>query len=176
MNKRYLKLDRPEMDLLFEFQLRKLQMVDGLWFLNVEERFGTEQAIEINCAVWGEVGRKDGRRARTLLGVKGEGIPALRAALQKTFIAFADWEMKDVSDTHAVFRAKTCYPQKARVLKGKGVYDCRSTEQAYFSGYAQGIDTRLKVQCGFCPPEKYFDNLWCEWHFYFDEELSKLEK
>ena len=168
---RYLKLDRQELNLLFEFFLRKIQLVDGLWFSNIEDKFGTQQAIEFNCAVWGEVGRRDAQRARDLLGVTGEGIPPLIEALQKTFMAFADWDMEQVSDAHAIFRATTCYPQKARIEKGKGVYDCRSTEEAFFSGYAHGIDPRFVVRCGFCPPEKYYDDLWCEWHFYLRGNL-----
>lgn len=167
---RYLSLDREGLNRLFEFNLRKIQLVDGLWFLHVEDRFGTQQAIDSNCAVWAEVGRRDARRARDMLGVRGEGIPALIEALQKTFMAFADWEMEQVSPNHAIFRATTCYPQKARVEKGRGVYDCRSTEEAFFTGYAQGIDAGIKVRCGFCPPEKYAGDLWCEWHFCLGEE------
>ena len=167
---RYLKLPRKDLNSLFEFYLRKLQLVDGLWFLDVEDRFGTKQATDINCNVWGKVGRRDAQRARSMLSVTGVGIPALTDALKKTYMAFADWEMIQVSDTHAIFRVTTCYPQKARIEKGKGVFDCRSTQEAFFTGYAQGIDSAFAVRCGFCPPDKYFDDLWCEWHFYIKEE------
>ena len=163
---RYLELPREEMNTLFEFYLRKLQRVDGFWFLGVEERFGTKEAAEINSEVWGKVGRRDAEAARNMLGVTGVGIPPLIEALKKTYMAFADWEIVQVSDTHAVFRVTTCYPQKARIEKGKTVYNCRSSEEAFFKGYCQGIDPRFTVRCGFCPLDKYFDDLWCEWHFF----------
>jgi len=170
---RYLKLPRKDLNSLFEFYLRKLQLVDGLWFTAIEDRYGTQQAIDINCDVWSMVGRRDAQRARNMLGVTGVGIPALINALKKTYIAFVDWDMVQVSETHAIFRATTCYPQKARIEKGKGVFDCRRSEEAFFTGYAQSIDSRLAVRCGFCPPEKYFDDLWCEWHFYLGGHIHR---
>ena len=114
---RYSNLPRKDLELLFEFYLRKFQRIDGYWFSGVEDRFGTEQAVEINSEVWGKAGTRDAEIARRMFNVTGDGIPALIDALQKTFIAFADWEMEQVSDTHAIFRVTACYPQKARLAK-----------------------------------------------------------
>jgi len=158
-------LPRETLDLLFEFNLRKLQMVDGLWFLGVEDRFGTEQATNIDYEVWHRIGISDARRARETFGISGDGIPALINALKMTWMAFVDWDMEQVSDSHAVFRAITCYPQKARVERGKGVFDCQPVEEAFFTAYAQTIDPRFRVYCGFCPRNRGNNDLWCEWHF-----------
>jgi hypothetical protein len=172
---RYLDLPRDRLNTLFEFYLRKLQLVDGFWFLGVEERFGTKVAIEINSYVWAQVAKRDARRAKSILGVKGEGIPALIKALESTYMAFVDWDMVQVSDDHAIFRATTCFPQKARIEKGLGPFDCRASEEAFFTAYAKAINPRFEVKCEFCPPEKYSEDLWCEWHFYLKDETKSSQ-
>ncbi|RLB03881.1 MAG: hypothetical protein DRG83_06110 [Deltaproteobacteria bacterium] len=162
---RYTALQREELNLLFEFYLRKLQRVDGHWFLEVERRYGTKVAAQINSEVWAKVGQGDARMAKKMFDIEGSGLTALIKALQKTFIAFADWEIEWLSKQHAVFRVTTCYPQRARAEKGLGPYDCSETAQKFFSSYAKTIDPRIEVKCQFCPPERRSKDYWCEWHF-----------
>src|SRR6056297_1048247 len=44
------------------------QILDGLWYLEVEKKLGFETAYEIDEAVWERFSRKEAKRLQTLLG------------------------------------------------------------------------------------------------------------
>ena len=53
-------------DLTF-MHLRNMWGVDGLYYLGIEERFGTEAATEIDAFVWKIMGKIEARRLKKLL-------------------------------------------------------------------------------------------------------------
>ncbi len=45
-------------------------MLDGLWFLEVEKKFGFDNAYEIDKAVWITYARKEARKVKAFLGIE----------------------------------------------------------------------------------------------------------
>ncbi len=69
----------------------------------------------------------------------------------------------------AIFQMLECRAQQDRLKTGLGVFHCRGPEGSYFRSFAQAIIPNIEVSCAFAPPEKYWDNLWCQWQFQLKE-------
>lgn len=72
---------------IVEYLRRSYTAVDGLWFMKVEERLDFDEALLLDVAVWKVVAKIQARKACELLGLKGETLPELVAALELKFAA-----------------------------------------------------------------------------------------
>ncbi|UCF08134.1 MAG: hypothetical protein JSW28_00100 [Thermoplasmata archaeon] len=151
---------------LMLMHIRSLWAVDGLYFLGIEKRFGTESAAEIDRKVWEVMGKIEARRLRETLEIKGDDIPSLIEALSMTTWAL-DLEHKEivVEQDRAVFRNTNCRTQKTRISKGLEVFPCKAVRWGYLKTFTKEWDEKIEVTCRVCPPDDHPENLWCEWEF-----------
>lgn len=165
------KLPKQKLISLLEISLRDLRTMDGLWFLFVEKVIGTEITVDIDRDVWARLGAIEAERIKRAFNLQGDGIDLLLQALPLCpgFISFTEFTLKRVSDKQATFQVTACYPQQARLRDGIGFFNCRPVDEAQLTAFAQALDPRIKVHCDFCPPEKYFENLWCQWQLYIPD-------
>lgn len=63
-----------------DFLRRSYFAVDGLWFVKAEERFGFEQAMALDEAVWNVMSKIQARKARAILGITTSSISDLASA------------------------------------------------------------------------------------------------
>ena len=78
-----------------KFFKRSYEIIDGLWFMKTEEDSDFERALEMDRKVWGIVPKIQARTLRELLGIKGNGLGALAAALRaKAELDEADVELE----------------------------------------------------------------------------------
>ena len=61
--------------------LRNMWAVDGLYYMFIEEEFGTEAATEIDRKVWEVMGKIEARKIKKLFNIEGTDIPSLMKAL-----------------------------------------------------------------------------------------------
>ena len=96
-------------------QLRSLWAVDGLYYLGIEERYGTETATAIDAQVWAVMGKIEARKLKKFLGSTASSLPAMMQALQYSSRAL-DLEDKEVeiAEDHAVIRTTRCRVQNTR--------------------------------------------------------------
>ena len=59
---------------LFFLHIRNLWRVDGLYFLGIEKRLGTDIATEIDVDCWRLMGKLEARALKKTLGTKGNDI------------------------------------------------------------------------------------------------------
>jgi hypothetical protein len=156
-------------DILF-MQMRNLWTVDGLYYLEIEEQFGTESATEIDKKVWKVMGKIEAKRLKEALGIKGEDIPDLMAALTLTSWAL-DLEEKEiiVEEKRALLRNTNCRVQKTRMKKGLEEFPCKNVRWEYLKNFAKEINKNITVECNVCPPDEHAENLWCEWEFRYKQ-------
>jgi len=60
--------------LLVEYLRRSYHAVDGLWFMKAEEAVGFDAALQLDQRVWEVLAKIQARKARELLGVKGNSL------------------------------------------------------------------------------------------------------
>jgi hypothetical protein len=161
-------LPRDTLVAMLKFFGRDVLTIDGLWFRGVEERFGLEKALEIDCEVWERFGTTEARRIKRELNITESGIPALVKALQFQSVVLASnmaFEIPQFTEDKVIFNITECGPQRARIREGVGEFPCKAVGMVYWGEFAKVINPRLKLKCLVCPPDEHPDNLWCGWEF-----------
>lgn len=146
---------------------RDLNTLDGLWFLMVEEKYGTEVATAIDEMVWERFGTREAHRVRRAFGIEEGGLDGFLQVLRNSpsTAGFGTSRIERESRSRAVWQVLDCWPQAARVSKGLGTFNCRNVDVLFLESMAKAIDPRVKVTCSHCPPDERRDGVWCEWIF-----------
>lgn len=152
-------------DFIF-LHLRDLWAVDGLYFLGIEEQFGTEAATEIDRKVWEAMGKIEARRLKEFLGLNGSDIPSMLKALRFSGWAL-DLEDKEivVEKEKAIVRNIRCRVQNTRITKGLDEFPCKKVRWGFLKSFAREFNPDIIVDCNVCPPDEHPSDLWCEWEF-----------
>jgi len=146
--------------------IRNMWTIDGLYYLGIEEKYGTEPATEIDRKVWELMGKIEARRIKDFFGITGSDIPSMMKALSYSSWAL-DLEDKEiiVEEKKAIIKNIKCRVQNTRIQKGLGEFGCKPVRFSFLKAFAKEFNSEIIVSCKVCPPDKHSDNLWCEWEF-----------
>ena len=165
------KIPQEKIPEFIYLHLRDLWAVDGLYFLGIEEDFGTEAATDIDRRVWEIMGKIEARKLKAFLNLEKNDIPSMMHALQYSGWAL-DLEDKEVIVEHnrGVVRNVRCRVQNTRLKKGLCEFPCKPVRWGFLKAFAQEINPHIVVNCKLCPPDKHPEDLWCEWEFTLQEK------
>jgi len=162
---------------LFFLQVRNIWRVDGLYFLGIEKRFGTQAATEIDRECWNTMATLESRALSKVLGLSADTIDSFMTLLRNSSWAL-DVAQKEVetSSDKGVFRVVECRTQKTRIAKGLGEFPCKPVRQGYLESFAMESNLNIQVRCVTCPPDEHPSGTWCEWEFTMrrEEGASKI--
>jgi len=151
---------------LFFLHIRNLWRIDGLYFLGIEEKFGTNAATEIDANCWKLMGKIEARELRETFGIKRNDLSSLLEILRNTSWALYQTKKEiNVTKTSVVFRVTECRIQEARIRKGFGIFPCKQVRFGYLKSFAEELNPKIEVVCKVCPPDKKAEGFWCEWEF-----------
>ena len=168
---------------LLSIHIRNIWRVDGLYFLGIEEKFGTEAATQIDANCWKVLGKLEARELKNLLKIGKTDIPAFMHALSKKgakdesmekeyLIAYgqglqSEIEEKEteVSPSKGVYRVTKCRIQETRISKELGVFPCKNVRFSYLKSFAEEFNQDIEAKCQVAPPEKRPTGVWCQWEF-----------
>jgi hypothetical protein len=152
-------------DLLFT-QMRILWTVDGLYYLGIEERFGTQAATETDAKTWKVLGKIECRKLREMTGLKGDDMDTFEKLLKLTSWAL-DLEDKafDRKGEVLILQNTNCRVQNTRLSKGLTEFGCKVVRRGYLEEFAKEFNPKFSVTCRVCPPDKHPKDIWCEWVF-----------
>ena len=155
-------------DLTF-MHLRNMWAVDGLYYLGIEERFGTEAATEIDAFVWKIMGKIEARRLQKLLGL-GRDMESMIKGLKYSgwTMDLDDKEWDEVEDG-VLLRTIRCRVQLTRLKDGLEVFPCKVVRWGFLKAFAREFDENIEVICNQCPPDTLEEGKWCEWKFTMKE-------
>jgi len=166
---REMTAEMPMKNLLdyFFLQIRNVWRVDGLYFLGIEEKFGTEAATEIDAGVWQIMAKIEAKSLRRMFQVnENADIPTIMNLLRKSSWSLDQpFKIIEVSDNRAVLTIKRCRTQEARLKKGLSVFPCKKVRFGYLKNFAKTLNPNVEVNCIVCPPDKRPPDLWCRWEF-----------
>ncbi len=147
--------------------LRNMWSVDGLYFVGIEDKFGTEAATEIDANVWSVMGKLEARRLREVLGFEPDNIEAISNYIKATgwHLDLEDVEL-EISDNKIIERNIDCRVQSARLKKGLDEFPCKPVRFGYLQSFFKELNPNIEVQCNQCPPDVHGDELWCEWQIW----------
>ena len=140
--------------------------VDGLYYLGIEEDFGTKAATEIDRRVWEVMGKIEARRLKKLFNITGDDISSMIKCLKLSGWAL-DLEDKEiiVEKDKAILKNTKCRVQNTRKRKGLVEFGCKPVRWGFLKSFAKEFNQNITVNCNVCPPDKHIDDLWCEWEF-----------
>jgi len=151
---------------LFFLHIRNLWRVDGLYFLGIEEKFGTNVATEIDASCWKLMGKIEAKELKEVLEIKENDISSFLEILRNTGWALYQTKKEiDVTKTSVVFRVTECKVQEARIRKGLDIFPCKHVRFGYLKSFAEELNPKIEVVCKVCPPDKKTKDFWCEWEF-----------
>jgi len=149
--------------------LRNMWAVDGLYYLGIEEKMGTEAATEIDRKVWEVMGKIEARRIKKLFNIQGTDIPSMMKGL-----SYSGWTL-DLEDKEVVIEKERgnirnikCRVQNTRLTKGLKEFGCKPVRWGFLKSFAHEFNPKITVKCNVCPPDKHPDDLWCEWEFFIE--------
>jgi hypothetical protein len=165
------KLPKEKIPEYIFMQLRNLWAVDGLYFLGIEDLYGTEVATQIDANVWAIMGKIEARKLKEFFGLTKNDIPSMMKALQYTAWAL-DLEDKEiiVKKNQALIRNVQCRVQNTRKNKGLKEFGCKPVRFGFLKAFAKEFNPDIIVNCSVCPPDPHPDNLWCQWEFKYREK------
>jgi len=160
-------LSREQLEeLLGDFAKRWLAH-DGLWFQQVEQTYGMDEAIRLDAAAWEQFTVLEARRIMAFLNIEpGGGLPALKQALQYRLYSLVNrQEIVDENENTVVFRMNDCRVQAARKRKQLPEFPCKPVGLVEYAEFAKAIDPRIKTTCLYCPPDEHPEDSYCAWRF-----------
>jgi hypothetical protein len=152
---------------LVELCSRSAYTLDGLWFTLVEQKFGTDTALEIDTEVWRRLCLTQAKRILKYFSIKeSSSIRNLIKVIElDPLLVVYKPETMELTDKQAILRCTDCPPQKARIRDGRGEFPCKPVGIALFTSYAKVVDPNIKLTCLTCPPDAHPPQFWCEWQF-----------
>jgi hypothetical protein len=163
-------LTKMSMEKLLDFfflQIRNLWRVDGLYFLGIEKKFGTEAATEIDAGVWEAMAQIEAKSLQRMFNVReNPDISTIIALLRKSSWALDQpFKTIEVSNKRATLSIEKCRTQETRVSKGLGEFPCKKVRFGYLKNFAKTLNSKVELNCLICPPDKHPKDLWCKWEF-----------
>jgi len=160
-------------DFIF-MHLRNMWAVDGLYYLGIEEEYGTEIATEIDRKVWKIMGKIEARRIKKLFNINGNDIPSMMKALQLSGWTL-DLEDKEIilENDKGIIRNIQCRIQNTRLNQKLDEFGCKPVRWGFLKSFVKEFNPDIVVNCNVCPPDIHPDNLWCEWIFTLKRHKEK---
>jgi hypothetical protein len=154
------------LDYLF-LQVRNLWRVDGLYFLGIEKKFGTEAAAEIDAGVWEVMAGIEAKSLQKTFKVgENPDVAKIMELLQKSSWALDQpFKTTEIGNKRAVLSVDRCRTQETRSSKGLGEFPCKKVRFGYLKNFAKTLNPKVKVKCLVCPPDKHPQDSWCKWEF-----------
>jgi len=163
-------LTKMPMEKLLDFfflQIRNLWRVDGLYFLGIEKKFGTEAATEIDAGVWETMAQIEAKSLQKMFRIgENPDIPTIIELLRKSSWALDQpFKTVEISDKRATLSVDRCRTQEARLGKDLGEFPCKKVRFGYLKNFAKTLNPKVEVNCIICPPGKHPKDIWCKWGF-----------
>ena len=160
-------LNNAELTDLLEDAAKNWLAHDGLWFQEVEKKYGLDAAMELDRNAWAKFTVIEAKRIMKRLKMKpGGGIPALTQALKfRLYSHINTQKVIEQTETRCVFHMIHCRVQETRKRKGLADFPCKSVGIVEYSNFAATIDPRIETRCLTCPPDDHPLDVWCAWEF-----------
>ena len=141
--------------------------IDGLWFQVVEQVYGMDAAVALDCRVWEKFARLEAGRIKKRLGLpENGGLDALEAALRARLVHNVNtFTIERHDKSTLIFIITGCRVHSARKRKQMEPFECRPVGLVEFITFARTIDSRIHTECISCPPETVPGSPYCSWKF-----------
>ena len=157
-------MEAPGLKNYIKFLLWHYRVVDGFWFLSVEEKYDRMAAEHLDETVWGKIADMSAKDIIHRFHIKEKGLKRFARAMQ-----YCPWTMIvgyqiEENEDEVIITVPQCVTQVARVKRNLPEFFCRDMHQTEFESFAHAVDKGIKVECIFAPPDHPAD-CFCKWRF-----------
>mgnify|MGYP003339413496 CR=1 FL=1 len=145
--------------------------MDGVWFQAVEGKFGMEEAMIHDVAIWEKFTVIEAKKIKKFLKLEERpGLEGLEKALMLRFYANLNENFIEYDEEGAlIYTVTKCRVQHARESKGMELHPCKSVGVVEYSGFGKAIDDRISCECISCYPDVTDASCSCKWRFVLNE-------
>jgi len=149
----------------FFMQIRNIWRVDGLYFLGIEKKFGTEGATEIDAGVWASMAAIEAKGLQRMFKVgENPDVATIVSLLRRSSWALDQpFKTIEIDNKRAILSIDRCRTQEARLSKALCEFPCKKVRFGYLKDFAKTLNSEAEVNCLVCPPDKHPKDLWCKW-------------
>jgi len=147
------------------------QAMDGAYFLAIEKKYGMEAAIEMDKEAWRLFSPIEAKRIMKEFGIPEKGgLDSLERALNlRVYATLNKQSTKRPNEKDLIFTMHECRVQVARNRKGLPDFPCKPVGCIEYEEFAKAIDSRIKTDCVFCPPDSHPNDAYCSWIFTLED-------
>ncbi len=141
---------------------------DGCWFLAAEEKYGMEDAIELDTRSCERFTVIEARRIMQAFEIpEGSGLEGLEKALgYRLYATINPQKIERIDANTLTFKMLECRVQNARHRKGLPIHPCKPVGLVEYTKFAETIDSRIRTRCLQCPPNLVEGSGYvCGWEF-----------
>ena len=151
---------------LIENYCKNWLAMDGVWFQSVEQKYGMDEAMKHDCAIWEKFTVIEAKRIKAFLNLPDNaGIEGLKQALKLRLYANINRDEIIVEGNTLTYRTTECRVQHARTSKGMELHPCKSVGIIEYGLFAKTIDSRFTCECVSCYPDVTDNTCHCAWKF-----------
>ena len=163
-------LAKMPLEKLFDYfflQIRNIWRVDGLYFLGIEKRFGTDAATIIDTGVWESMATIEAKSLQRMfmVGENPDAATIIDLLRKSSWALDQPFKTIEIGDKRATLSIDRCRTQEARLSKGLCEFPCKKVRFGYLRNFAKTLNPKVEVNCLICPPDKHPKELWCKWEF-----------
>lgn len=120
---------------LIEGYCKNWLAMDGVWFQSIERKYGMDEAMEHDCAIWEKFTVIEAKRIKTFLNLpKHPGIEGLKQALKLRLYANINRDEIITEGNTLIYRTTECRVQHARSSKNMPLHPCKDVGIIEYSG------------------------------------------
>ena len=145
-----------------------LQRVDAYWYLNVMEKWGNDEAFEIDVKVWERAQLWEMKAVSKAFNIQGDDVTTLVKYMQVSpwmWIYKSEIDLK--SPKHAVVTITHCPTLLSLEKEGTGREEpiCRDLETKMMEVMAHHFNPDIQVNALKLPPRTDYKDCCCQWEF-----------
>ena len=157
-----MKLSKARLVDFIDMASSNLWTLQNNWMINVESRFGSQVAVELDGLCYGRLAEVQVFRLKKFLDL-GDDMPALARAINLSLSGFyVDITFPEVTERKVIRRVASCPMQLERLRRGLPELACKPALVNAYSRVAAAVNPKIKVTQVLCPPDPHPKDLWCD--------------